>query len=328
MIGRNLRIVAATILIGTIIYNSKITIKNYIDSLSVVILLHVFFIYIQLIYPDIKEPMARIFNYDREFFYNSGIRCLGLCGSYDFAGLISILGILLFSLKYKYSQNILDLFFFILAFISVAFISRFAMILGFVCFIYGSIQILRKSKFIIKLAFLSLFVLSSIFWIRFSLPIIMSSLSFFGGDSTNIDILNEEGNKYSYGKSDENLLTNHMILPKNIDLIIGQGIEIGKGTKTESDIGYVKLIYSIGLIGVWLVVLIHYKMLKIAYFVNKSVSDSNFKLLLTFFIFLIILVLIMNSKLLLLYSRGIYDLILINFFLIDKYKINTNNNII
>jgi hypothetical protein len=323
MIGRNLRIVASTFFIGLIIYNSKINVPDFIKSLSIVILLHIILIYIQLVIPDIKEPIARIFNYDREDYFESGIRCLGLCGSFDFAGLVSIIGILLFSLKYKDTHKPFDLICFLLAVISVAFVSRLAMFFGFIAFIYGSIIIYKTSRRFVKFIFTVLFILSSFFWLNFAFPIITSSLSFFNGNSTENSVLQSEGNEYSYGQTDDDLVENHLIFPDNLnDLIFGQGLEIGVDTQYSSDIGYVKLIYSIGLFGLGLIILMYYKMYRNARYTDALQSDQSYKLLVRLFKFMIIIIFIFNFKLLLMYSRGIHDLVLISFYVIDKYKIS------
>lgn len=121
----------------------------------------------------------------------------------------------------------------------------------------------------------------------------------------------------SYGASSSDILFDDMLfLPENkFSTFFGLAKD-----PLNSDIGYVKIIFMEGIIGLSLILYTYYYIFKkIKRHMRYIDFDKNndFKILYYFFCTLIVLLLIYNCKLLLLYGRGFHD-----FFIIVAFGIN------
>lgn len=122
------------------------------------------------------------------------------------------------------------------------------------------------------------------------------------------------GVESSYGNSTNALLGTMLVLPDTFEQIL-----VGTGETIEtSDIGYVKLIFMVGIIGLGLIIILYIGALNILR--NSQIMDEELKLLRCFVGFVFILLLMMNYKLLYLYSRSVSDM----FFLFSMYLYSRN----
>ncbi|NHB69849.1 hypothetical protein [Perlabentimonas gracilis] len=309
LIGKYSRILLSTLLLGLIIPSLNLTSNKIINILSAILFLHILAIGLQFAFPSLVKPMATIFNFYREpeLLDLLNLRNLGLTGSYDFAALLSVFGIYVFYLQYKIKKKFLYLILFSLAFISCLRISRVAMIFGFLTYAYLSFKLIRQTSIVKKLFIIPFIITISIVIFNIVFPIIVGSLSFFKNSSLNkgFDI-----STANYSKSDENLLQKHLFFPETVSgIMFGLGIDV-EGT----DIGYIRTIFSIGIIGLAIILFQHLFMLvRVMLIMQKKIPEDLYTLI-KIFVFFTIALLIINFKILLLYSRGAHELLILLFF--------------
>jgi hypothetical protein len=104
------------------------------------------------------------------------------------------------------------------------------------------------------------------------------------------------------------------------ELILGYGVDpntIGKTT----DIGYVKFIYHLGVVGAFIIISLHICMLANVYVIAKySKPHADIKLLANFLYIFMLIALVFNYKSLELYSRGTGDFIFLLFLYLTRIK--------
>jgi hypothetical protein len=316
--GKYIRNAVTTLLLMIIINGYKIPSYKLINTLSVVLLLHVLFVGLQILFPILDKPMSEVFGFERGFEVISryNFRKLGLTGGYDTAAFFSIISVVFFLIRYLFVHKILNLLYAFLSLLSCIFISRTGMIIGIVYFIVFIVYIFfrfkRKKKILPAIFLLSgLYVL-----LNFVIPILSQSTNLlsdiFGVQTSNINALD-----YTAGTVDA--LTGSHLSPLNIpffDMLFGFGVDPNSIKGISSDIGYVKIIYHVGIIGFVFILLLYFKIFQNSYFIRKSSTDSNEKILSLFVMVFISIVLVINYKNLIFYSRGSYELLLIVYFVI------------
>ncbi len=321
-----IRNLVVTFLIGNICWNININTKILLNSLGLVFGFHVCFIYLQWAFPSLNSIIAPIFNFDRDIsmFEYVTIRNLGLTGSYDFAALISILSIVFFSLLYISKAKNIYFIFALLSFVSCIRISRLAMIFGTIIYFTLMLYVIKRISYKKKLLpIISLFIGLYIVLILI-LPIIASTTSLFSDSKYNIHGNVSEGYDYGFGTEME-LKGDMLFFPdNNLNLFFGYGLE-PIDVVTNTDIGYVKIIFNIGLIGLWLILMLHYLLAKDV-IRQKHINNTFDKQYKFFIIVYLILILLFNYKLLLMYSRGVYELLLILIFILHSKMLKEDLN--
>ncbi|MBI9052571.1 MAG: hypothetical protein JEY96_02055 [Bacteroidales bacterium] len=309
--GKYFRIVLSTFFLGLIIPNFSFSAKKIINIISIILFLHLLAIAVQILFPSIVNPMAGFFNFDRdtELLDRLTIRNLGLAGSFDFAALLSVFGIYVFYLQYKNTKKIMFLILFLLAFLSCFRISRMAMILGFFVFISISFILLKNLSLFKKILITPILVGVFIVVFNFAFPILVGSLSFLQKTSLNKGYVIDRA---EYSTSDKTLLDRHLFFPESTyKSIIGEGVKI-----SGTDIGYVKTIFSIGIIGLLLIIMQYLYMIRRVRKIKKRKTSTELVQLCNYFIFFTIMLFVVNLKILLLYSRGAHEFVLLMFFTI------------
>lgn len=276
----------------------SITINNYLAAIKIslffnavvfVLLLNVFCVYLQMIFPEIK-PLFYSFFYTEKVLKELPLRAFGLSSSFDGTGLCICLLLLLLLLKFRLTFKLSIGALFLISYFSIFFVSRFSMIVGSLLFL---IFIYYIARYRIKLFVFILFPI--LLFVGYSLvKIVMESLN-----SKEIRI--EE----SYGNSQEALLNDMILFPNNIwQNVIGTG-----DTIETSDIGYIKIVYMIGFSGLILIMCFYfYSLYEIK---NKKIFSSDTRLLFQYTLGVLILILLFNYKLLFLYARAFSDFYLI-----------------
>lgn len=324
LLGKYFRIILSTILLGLIISNFSFSAKKVIDIISIILFLHLLAIALQILFPSIVHPMADVFNFDRdtELLDRLTIRNLGLAGSFDYAALLSVFGIHVFYLQYKNTRKIIFFILFLLAFLSCFRISRMAMIFGFLVFISHSFILLKKLSLIKKILITPILVGIFIIVFNFAFPILTGSLSFLQKTSLNKGFVIDRA---EYSTSDKTLLNKHLFFPESAyKILIGEAEKI-----SGTDIGYIKTIFSIGVIGLLLIIMQYLYMIRRIRVIKKNETSTELKQLCNYFTFYTLMLFIVNLKALLLYSRGSHEFVLLMFFTILTLHdtINSNDNI-
>jgi hypothetical protein len=306
--GRNIRITISLILFALIANNFlyKIKSKEIIISLIITLLINVIVVYIEMIFPSIKDFLYKIFDTEKEL-KELKFRAFGLFTSFDACGLsICVLMSILIALNNKIKKNVI-IPLFIFSYLSIFFVSRTTMIVGSILLLIFIKVIYKKNKFLLYFVILPFLAL-----VAYKAYYYLSNLI-----NNNTIILNE-----SYGDSYEVLTKKMLFFPENFySLLIGTGESMA-----SSDIGYVKIIFMSGITGLLLIIaLYNYTLFDLKKFCNFE--DSN-KRIYNFFLLFYLLLLIYNYKLLLLYSRtcsDLYFLLIFSFEARYRYLYKRNN---
>ena len=304
VIGRHARIVFNAILLSLIVRNTKILPSLFLKSIGIALFVNVICVYIQTLFPVSKEFFLSITEYTKEI---QNIRAFGLYSSYDACGLNICFGMCFWGILYYYKKKAKYLLLLSITFLSAIFISRTTIVVAsvfFVIFISISFKVQKVSYRILTIA--------------------LASFVFFLFYETAIKLLSYNSDDYvdyaggSYTKHSFDVLTGRMLfLPQSVfSTIIGEGID-----QKRSDIGYIKQIFMIGLIGVAMILCWYrYGILHL----KKEIKDNSpisidsliiYKVILILFL----LMLIFNFKLLLLFGRGFNDLYIILIFALNKF---------
>lgn len=304
-LGRHTRIcivlLAFIVIVNT--YLKKKSPKLLINVFITLGLLNVCFIFAEIISPTFKEFMYSLMPSGHEFELMP-LRASGLCGDFEGCGLINACLMVLLTQLYIKTKNKGILIFLIITFASCFFVSRTAMLLGLFVFALNLFFISKNDKKFFWLIIVP--VLCAIF-IFVVVPIYNQVMdNAIGAEGIGVES--------SYGNSTNALLGTMLVLPDTFEQIL-----VGTGETIEtSDIGYVKLIFMVGIIGLGLIIILYIGALNILR--NSQIMDEELKLLRCFVGFVFILLLMMNYKLLYLYSRSVSDM----FFLFSMYLYSRN----
>lgn len=300
--GRLFRIIINTVLLALVVRNIRVDMTICTTALSITLFLHVLSIYLQFIFPDLKPLFYSLLVTEKEF-VAFDLRSFGLFSSYDSSGLCLCFTLTLFYCLFLYKSKVIYIVCFIITFLAAFLISRYTMVVAcllFLCMMYIIFVKRRMLFYTVLTPLLILFI---------SISYLLFCEYFVYGD-----IRVEE----SYGNSTDILLNDMIVIPTEImSFVIGTGESIA-----NSDIGYIKLIFMHGILGLSLVLIIHLyvlRYLKNKLDVNKLCDVISFK-----YIYIVLgLLLLFNCKLLLLYSRGFNDFFFLLAFLLEyNFSIN------
>ena len=298
VIGRFLRLLVNTILLCSIINNLKFKKNNFLNSILFVLYFNTLLVILQYYFPQIKLYFVSMSGFNRSL---DMLRSFGMFSSYDATGLLTCIFMLFSWYLYCNSKKKIYLFLFLTSFFSSIFISRYTMIVSALIFLYCILHYLKRNNLI---SFKIIFLLSFLVYIG---NYVLGEIYFIISKSI---IGDSEVNK-SYASSSGNILLDEMIyFPDTLpELFLGTG-----ATTVNSDIGYVKIIFMIGIIGLFLITYFYYKTYKKLIKTIKSKFNFNYleyRNLKFFLVGFIIINFIFNSKLLLVYSKGFYELYLL-----------------
>jgi hypothetical protein len=303
VIGRFGRIVLNTVLISFIIRNAHFSFRSFITATGITLIINVLVVYIQWLYPASKDYFLNIAEFTKEI--RGNLRAFGLYASFDSCGLNIIAGMAFWGILFYYYRTKLFILFLLLAFTSTLFVSRTTMIVAgvFLLIIYLFIFKISKKYFILLGL---LYIPIGIYFYRQAILFLdLNSYYYIGYDA-----------ERSYAKYSLDVLTGRMFFfPQDIlNLFFGEGIE-----PDSSDIGYIKLIFMIGIFGLLIIMFLY---LYIIFFLNKKIKNDNNRenrMILYFSTALFIAMLIFNFKLLLLYGRGFHDIFILMCFTLNKF---------
>lgn len=305
--------------------------KTIINSLYFLCLINLIAVGIELLFPSSRELISQIFRTSREEVGLSfNYRVLGLTGGFEICALLSILLMVVCSYKYKKDRSLFNLVVMFLSFASLAFVSRTGMIVGSAVLVLLMIEMFKSTKVYQKF-FVGVFAFAAVsLAIYFVLPIVFNSSGLFDNTmESRYDV--DFGRDYGIGTATQlSAGGSHMNILKEpfIELLFGYGINSEDITTKHinTDIGYLEYICHIGFIGLTLVLLMHLLLLKNLIKENKRLKKDAEKndiwIINRISILYIFLLLVFNYKLMLLYSRGTFELMVILIFAAEKL---TNN---
>ena len=330
VLGKYFRVTTSTLLIMAVCNALHITAKQLIDVLTIIFLMHIISIGMQSVFPQLDIPMALFFGFGRESTIISEYttRKMGCSSSYDTAALISVVSMVFFSRQYVVRNKSIYLLFMFLSFLASTRSSRTGMVLGIFFFVVLFIVLFFKSKGKKRLIPILCLLCGITFSVYVTFPILVHSTGLFLLEAEyNNSVIST--NDYTTGTVSALTSTHLEAMEVPIfDLIIGFGIDPNTMSDKSTDIGYVKLIYHVGIIGLLLILLLYLYILRQGIITKKkSEEQSNEFMLSSFLILYILLIVVMNYKSLEMYSRGSHDLLLIIFFVLtNKYTTAVSYN--
>ncbi len=314
VILRNLRAFFSTLLIPIIIYNVPLDKSVILDTVINVLLLHALVVLIQILIPATKLYFGPLYHFDKSL--SNPVRAFGLTAGYDIAGYLCIAGMILVLLSALYkTKNLRYILSATIFGTAVIFTSRVSMVvlLATVLF-FSALFIIKGSRKLKSIGIISIIAITIVSG-YYIIPIITNTITI--GTST------AYAHRYLsfFAKTDIKATFNRMwILPNN-----EWNILFGCGMDPHSDIGYIKLLFMLGIVGLSLVVGIYLlmlfrilRMLRIrrVQFISQTSEDFiTGEIALLTLIILIPLQFILDFKNLYFLTRSVYELTLILFFI-------------
>lgn len=305
---RNIRALINTVSIGLFFYNFKVDTKFSYNLLINLLSINSLVIIIQIVFVNIQYTLAPIYNFDKKFV---ALRAFGLTAGFDSAGYLCILGLVFILSKILHMKKIdyRDILFFYLFSVAGCFTGRSVMFIMILCVISLNIYLIFNKKSKLRFFALTNFIVGGILVYKFILPIIITTLPFLKDQNLiTLSLTETEDFKYSYSSGTGELLTEMWFLPKHtLSAFFGTGID-----PYDSDVGYIKIIFMIGFLGL-MIIFFYYISMLYKTFILKS-KDSYTKILLLSLKASILFLFIFNLKTLYFFSRSFHEIINIAFF--------------
>lgn len=268
--------------------------KELITGVVCAFLTHLACVYLQFFIPATKLIFYSFLRTeDRIDITEDPLRAFGLDASFDGSGLdlCVLLTILWLVFRRTNNMNIFFLSFFTL--VGCFMVGRTAMVLGMILFVLMILSLVKSHK------------------IYFFLTIIISIIGVCYIYDIAMVYINSNDVSQSYSMYTVQWLTSDrmLFLPNSIfGTLLGTGL-----SPKDSDIGYIKIIHMIGIIGLFFVMKFYMNMILQV----KKFSKYNRDITLFMMIFAFLLM-AYNYKLLLLYSRGINDVFILFVFILFR----------
>lgn len=317
---RCLRALLSSVFLGFVFYNTDLKFSVIFDLLIAVLCCNALSILLQILIPETQYILSAIYGFNKNF---AKYRAFGLTTGYDTAGYLCVIGAILSAAKSYYNNGrfiyIVTLTLFIVA---AFFTSRSSMLLMLVVTLTVLFFFLVKGGPALKgIASIYLFFIlcALVFYV---LPLLLSTFLGVTDLPFTYNISDINYNESFAQTNLEDWQQNMWIMPETLsDLFFGTGRNI-----ESSDVGYIKLIFMIGIIGS-VIVFISYafltiKMIKIQIGLKtKQMHHSELLIYASLFILIIIFIFIFNIKNLYFLTRTYHELIVIMFFsILREYK--------
>jgi len=318
------RVTATVSLLALIFGVSQFPASAVVKAINVALIFHVLLIIFQIVFPDISKLSAPVFGFEREItvLEEATMRKLGASSSFDTASLVSVAALLFFYLQFTQGKGSRFLLMTTVAFAASLLSSRTGIALSLLVVMAILMRaILRADSVMKKLVIFLLFgglILSTYFQIY---PLLLHTLGTAELESDDVFLVFAAADYGTTGTFDA--LTGDHLKPLDQtlpDLLIGHALD-PNSIGAYTDIGYVKLIYQIGIIGTLVILLVHLYMLVLTLmFLRASTHDPDRALIAQFLFLLIAITLAFNYKSLEIHSRGIGDFIYMLFLFLASHR--------
>lgn len=312
---RYFRAILSFIVIILFFQDKKYEPKVVINTIEMILLIHSISIIIGVIFPNFKNYIVFISNYEKKFLE---ARSTGLVSGYDFAGLLCNLGLILNFLVNIINKKKIITVKTIIFIIAAAFTSRYSMVITMLIlimvFLYEIFklnirEILRIGKYVIPLCLLIFLFLI----LTTELNVNLRKTLF-----DQIPMMKKIYNEIIYSYADysgRSTVSNHYYIDPNINLIFGEGY-IPKNV----DPGYIRNLYFMGIIGILLQGLFYFIIFLYANKMRKINSNKEIKIIALFIMFMIIALFVMEFKLTFIFSSITFELMIILLVYLLSYK--------
>ncbi len=263
VVGTYLRLLVTCLTFPSIIFfflKKKVAVINV---LSLTLFMHCVAVLLQMANPSLEEYNSILFRYERNDveLIDYTYRHLGLAGGYDLAGLYAVLSTVMALEIYLVTLKRFYFIIFLISFVASLFTSRTGMS---VCLISCVLCLfINKMGLMRKFSITGLFVFGAVILVAiyFILPIILPAFDISYG-STAINVEGQYSERTSYYLYNDHLEPLAYLNVKELLLGYGCGVRNTNKLMAGSDIGYIKQIYQVGLVGVFLIVFFCYKCAK------------------------------------------------------------------
>lgn len=310
------RAVVITVILGMIFLNLSITLNALIDVMVLALGINAAIMVLQVLVPQTQTYFAPMYGFEAGM---RPFRAFGLTSGYDAAGYLCVLGVMLTALliangyvKFRYVASS------ILFLASAILSSRSAMVLATVLYAYICLVSLVRGTWRLKAFSAVNLCLAGYILYVYILPVLVGSVPFlsdydrFGAAGNGLDI-----SKSFAAGTFENWKTMWVVPPGSWDLLIGEGIN-----PQFSDIGYVKIVFMTGVVGLLLTLLTYaYLVIRLRFITGFLTRNFRFekgykltKTVINVLLLFVVGILIVNNKNLYLFSRTYYDIVLIIYF--------------
>lgn len=315
---RHFRALISTVLLGVVFYNLAAT-RTYssgqlTNTLIAVLLVNAVVVMVSIALPEIKPLLANLYGFNKSLV---PLRSFGLTAGYDTAGYLCIIGGALSAIAIYYKRNIGYTISFLSFMVAAMFTSRSTMLLVLVLMTSVCAVFLLRGRWTLKVASMSYIIIGVGIAILYVVPLILAT---FGWGVVEATSANYTG---SFAATDLSAWKATMwTLPDSpAALFLGTGETI-----ETSDIGYVEIVFMIGIVGLLLVVSIYFYMFMFAMRLRRSASRGELLLdlegwvLLRLLLIVLICLYVFNIKNLYFLTRGYHELIVILFFFLAGLK--------
>jgi hypothetical protein len=252
---RMVRVILFMVILDLAVSNAKNPLKLF-DLVFLSATLHCAIVIIAANLDPVNEWCAVISGNDR---IRPG-RASGLLAGFDIAGLFAILGLSMLAsrvVRYKWpTELLLAVLFLLTSFYS----SRISMTLALAAALWWGLSFsLRSSSWWSRLAFMCAFS-SMLLLFTYQLLVIADVSLDLGLLSLGDDVSADVTSKHAIQPQNEVLWFSMYFLPESfLELLLGTGRDV-----LESDVGYIKEIYRYGLIGLAIVMYVHWNLARLA----------------------------------------------------------------
>lgn len=301
VVGKPLRFIF--VIIAYMIYSSYLKKCSYAEifyTVTAALSIHMIVVYVEMFFPVSKPFFYSFLDEFKEDTLEASFRAFGLCASFDEAGLILCVLIVLFGIAYRKNHSSFFILLEFIAYIGCFLVGRTAMVLSTLLILMDILKFFLRHK-----------LLSSL--------IIFPALVYLGYHVYDyvVDIIEATDMRDSYADSSLEVLTGRMLYYP--DTMFGWLFGTGRDAEA-SDIGYIKLLHQVGILGSLFIFHMYY-------YTNMHLRKYR-KVNINAYLFMTMFVLMLffyNSKGLFLYARGINDLYFLLYFILLK-KLSYENN--
>lgn len=318
---RYFRALLSTIMLGLVFYNIRLKPNALLDTIIIVLMFNAAAIFFQVIFPDIQKYLSEIYGFTKSI---RNFRAFGLTAGYDTAGFLCVIGAVITSVSAYYKDKYIRYLLLLLFFASAAFFTSRTSI-GFIILVLLIVVLVFMLKhrvnyqkvFLLKISALITLILVIFAVIYYVLPLFLSTFSVPGLELSSSAVSASKYTRYFANTYLAVWKDNAFDLPTGVlKILFGNGVD-----PTFSDVGYIRLIFSVGVIGLLLIIssyaFLLFRVNKLKNTLNKGSMSGDIgrnRVLILSFMVIVLLICFFNFKNLYFYTRAYHELVVILFF--------------
>lgn len=314
---------------------------DLLPVISVVLVIHCIIIILEVIFPELQVLISYYVDYGRDDidrFLFMDYRKMGLAASFDTSGFWASLSTILSFLLFFSRGKLFYLLIFLISAASSLATSRTGMVVSFLSIILIVFFFKDDSKNKTRTKLIKIVSIVAIAFVGANvlLPILSSET---GVQMQSSDYISDIQDSYTEGSARGVLGGRHWDVLKNLsadELIFGTGRILRKvqSLSGSSDVGYVRHIFQIGLIGLMTMLLAMFNNWKRVHrkyrILKKKGNSKSVSMIYLFYILVFISLLIMHFKNMFLFAKGQFEMYYLAYFILLHYlyrgSVNDNNH--